>query len=92
MDDVARSNYEPSNRMAKRLTRYREAVELLADKDALRELAAEEMRDHGATVGDMARWTGLSTELFRRIARAEGIERRRPPTVRRIAEDRPPES
>lgn len=38
----------------------------------------------GATVGQLAAWTGLTPEVFRRRARALGVERKRPPTVGRL--------
>jgi hypothetical protein len=43
----------------------------------------------GATVGQLAAWTGLTPEVFRRRARALGVERRRPPTVGKLAPERP---
>lgn len=39
----------------------------------------------GATVGQLSDWTGLTPEVFRRRARALGVERKRPPTVGRLA-------
>lgn len=39
----------------------------------------------GATVGQLAAWTGLTPEVFRRRARALGVERKRPPTVGKLA-------
>ncbi|WP_327377985.1 hypothetical protein OG393_30905 [Streptomyces sp. NBC_01216] len=85
---MARSNYEPSDEAAKLFRKQKRLVDDQAEiKEPLREMAVREMRDAGATVGDLARLTGLSTEYFRRIARAGGIERRREPTVRRLADD-----
>jgi hypothetical protein len=81
MSDMARSNYTPPEDAAKMFGRYRRAVETLAEKDPLREMAVREMRDNRATVSDLAKLTGLSDEYFRRLAREAGIERRRPPTV-----------
>ncbi|WP_155054554.1 GIY-YIG nuclease family protein [Streptomyces blattellae] len=52
----------------------------------VRARAIEDMRA-GATVSQLAEWTGRSRETFRRIARAEGIERLREPTVRRLKDD-----
>lgn len=43
----------------------------------------------GATVGQLAAWTGLTPEVFRRRARALGVERKRPPTVGKLAPERP---
>lgn len=81
MSDMARSDYTPPDDAAKLFSRYRRAVETLADKDPLRAMAVREMRDNGATVRDLALVTGLSDEYFRRLAREAGVERRRPPTV-----------
>ena len=39
----------------------------------------------GATAGRLAKFTGLTDEVFRRIARDSGIERLREPTVGRDA-------
>jgi predicted GIY-YIG superfamily endonuclease len=49
--------------------------------------AVEEMRV-GRTVGQMARLTGLTDEVFRRLTRDNGIERRREPTVGKDAPKR----
>ncbi|MGW7359439.1 hypothetical protein ACWGI0_23095 [Streptomyces sp. NPDC054802] len=88
MSDMARSNYEPRDDAAKLFTRHKRAVDTQAElKDPLREMAIREMREAGATVGDLARLTGLSTEYFRRLAREAGIERRREPTVRRLTDE-----
>ncbi|MFD1309753.1 GIY-YIG nuclease family protein [Streptomyces kaempferi] len=46
----------------------------------------------GATVGQLAAWTGLTPEVFRRRARALGVERKRPPTVGKLAPERPANS
>jgi hypothetical protein len=40
----------------------------------------------GATVGQLANWTGLTPEVFRRRARVLGVERKRPPTVGKLAD------
>jgi hypothetical protein len=86
--DMARSNYQPPPDAAALFERHATAIEMLAElKDPVREMAVREMRDNGATVGDLARLTGLSDEYFRKIARAENIELRRPPTVRRLKDD-----
>ena len=88
MSDMPRSDYTPSEDAAKLFARNKRALDTLAElKEPLREMAIREMRDNQATVGDLARHTGLSDEYFRRIAREAGIERRRPPTVRRLKND-----
>lgn len=56
----------------------------------VKDFAARELKA-GATVRDLANLTGLTDELFRRIARAEGVERLRPPTVGREAKTPPAE-
>lgn len=86
--DVPRSNYTPPDDAAEVFAEYAHAKEVLADEERLRTFAVREMRN-GATIGDLARLTKHTPEYFRRIARAEGIERRRPPTVRRINNDDP---
>jgi len=55
-------------------------------REAMREAAADELRA-GATVTVLARSTGLTPEVFRRLARELGVERKRPPTV---GKDAPP--
>ncbi|MFH8867145.1 GIY-YIG nuclease family protein [Streptomyces griseus] len=50
---------------------------------AVREQAAADLKA-GATVSQLAKLTGLTPEYFRRIARAEGVERLRPPTVGKL--------
>jgi hypothetical protein len=51
--------------------------------------AADRDLKAGATVGQLAAWTGLTPEVFRRRARALGVERKRPPTVGKLAPERP---
>lgn len=52
----------------------------------VRDMAVRELRA-GATVGQLAKLTGLTPEWFRRIAREEGVERLRPPTVGKLTPD-----
>jgi hypothetical protein len=47
--------------------------------------AADRALTGGATVGEIAAWTGLTPEVFRRRARALGVERKRPPTVGKLS-------
>lgn len=56
----------------------------------IKELAPKLMRQ-GATVGQLAKWTGLTDEVFRRIGRAHGIERLREPTVGKDAKPKQPD-
>lgn len=80
------SNYSPPDEQAQLFARYRRARETeKALAPQVREVAAQALKD-GATVGQLAKWTGLTDEVFRRIARAEGVERLRPPTVGREVE------
>lgn len=88
MRDMARSTYEPPDDAAKVFKQQRKLLDDQAKiKDPLREFAIREMRERDATVGDLARLTGLSTEYFRRIARDAGIALKRAPTVRRITDE-----
>lgn len=75
------SDWKPTDDNARTYTRYRKAVEIERElHDPIRDLAAEDLRA-GASVTQLARLTGLTPEVFRRIARAEGVARKRPPTV-----------
>lgn len=60
-------------------------------KPEMLEFADRELQA-GATVGQLAAWTGLTPEVFRRRARALGVERLRPPTVGKLAPERPASS
>lgn len=85
---MAKSDYTPDEREAQTFARFKRAndtaKELLPE---VKELAAGALQ-RGASVGQLAKLTGLTDELFRRIARAEGVERLRPPTVGREVEAR----
>jgi hypothetical protein len=85
---MARSTYESSPEAAALFARIKSAHDTLRElRDALNETAVGEMRERGATVGDLARLTGYDRDKYRRLARAAGIERRRPPTRGRPAQD-----
>jgi hypothetical protein len=74
-------NYTPPDDRAQlyaRFKRHNDAVKELTPE--VRKAAAEELKA-GAGVGELAKLTGLTPEVFRRIAREAGVERRRPPTV-----------
>jgi hypothetical protein len=58
-------------------------------KPAMLEAADRELLA-GTTVGQLAAWTGLTPEVFRRRARKLGVERKRPPTVGKLAAPTPP--
>ncbi|MFE9844699.1 hypothetical protein [Streptomyces goshikiensis] len=78
------SDYTPDDEAVRLYTRYKRARETEAElKDPVREQAAHDLKA-GATVRDLAKLTGLTPEFFRRIARAEGVERLRPPTVGKL--------
>lgn len=86
---MAKSDYTPDERKAQTFARFKRHYE--AQKALLpevKEMAAEALKE-GASVGQLAKLTGLTDELFRRIARAEGVERLRPPTVGREVEQQP---
>ncbi|MEV6580252.1 hypothetical protein AB0M92_19040 [Streptomyces sp. NPDC051582] len=81
------SDYTPDDEAVRLYTRYKRARETEAElKDPVREQAANDLKA-GATVRDLAKLTGLTPEFFRRIARAEGVERLRPPTVGKLKPD-----
>lgn len=64
--------------------RYKRHYEAKCDlKPEMIEMADRELKA-GATVGQLAKWTGLTPEVFRRRARQLGIERLRPPTVDKL--------
>lgn len=87
MSTMATDPYAPSSETAQLFARYKKAREvekrLLAEVKAV---APSELHA-GATVAQLAELTGLSDEVFRRIARAEGVERRREPTVGKLKPD-----
>lgn len=78
---MARSDYTPADDAAQLYARYKRALTTERNlRDPVREMAAQDLKA-GASVGQLAEWTGMTAEVFRRIAREEGVERRRPPTV-----------
>ncbi|TMS00141.1 hypothetical protein [Nonomuraea basaltis] len=83
MGAMSKSDYTPDDREAQTFARFKRHYE--AQKALLpevKDLAAHALKE-GASVGQLAKLTGLTDEVFRRIARAEGVERLRPPTVGR---------
>lgn len=84
---MAADDYTPAPETARLFARYKRAREL--EKQLLAEVkaAAPAELHAGATVAQLAGLTGLSDEVFRRIARAEGVERRREPTVGKLRPD-----
>jgi len=88
IDAMARSNYEPPADAAELFAQIKAAHDTLRQlREPLREMAVREMREHGATIGDLARLTGYDDEKYRKFAREAGIERRRPPTRGRLTAD-----
>ncbi|WP_328908091.1 hypothetical protein OG230_00405 [Streptomyces sp. NBC_00234] len=78
------TDYTPDGEATRLYGRYRRAREAEAElKDPVRVQAAVDLKA-GATVGQLAKLTGLTSEYFRRVARAEGVERLRPPTVGKL--------
>lgn len=83
---MTRNNWTPDEDAERTYTRYRKALETERElKDPVREQATRDLKA-GASVTQLAKLTGMTPEVFRRIARAEGIERKREPTVGREAE------
>lgn len=75
------TDWEPNEEIAAlyaRFKRGRAAQEQMLKQ--IKDTAPDQMRE-GATVGQLAKLTGLTDEVFRRIGRKEGIERLREPTV-----------
>lgn len=67
--------------------RYKTAYETERElKPAVQE-AADRALKGGASVGWLAKQTGLTPEVFRRRARALGVEHKRPPTVGKLRPD-----
>ena len=78
------TGYTPRDDVAALFARHKRQKAALARLDeVVKKQAVEEMRDHGASVAELADLTGISDETFRRLARANGIERLREPTVGR---------
>lgn len=76
-----KKRWTPSTDHTHDYTRYREALETQRElHETVREKATADLKA-GATVTQLARLTGMTPEVFRRIARAEHIERKREPTV-----------
>jgi hypothetical protein len=82
-------DYAPPRDAAETFARYKAHYEGERElKPEMLEFADRELKA-GATVGQLATWTGLTPEVFRRRARALGVERKRPPTVGKLAPERP---
>lgn len=78
-------DYKPPRDAAETFANYKAHYEgERALKPEMLEAADRELKA-GATVGQLAAWTGLTPEVFRRRARALGVERKRPPTVGKLS-------
>lgn len=77
-------DYKPPRDAADTFARYKTHYEGERTlKPEMLEYADRELQA-GATVGQLAKLTGLTPEVFRRRARTLGIEHKRPPTVGRL--------
>lgn len=77
-------DYKPPPDANDVFTRYKALYEGERElKPVMREMAERELKA-GATVGQLARLTGLTPEVFRRMARDLGVERKREPTVGKL--------
>lgn len=76
------TDYTPSSPEIERLfRRYKQALTTERElRPEVKEAAETELRG-GATVRQLAAATGMTPEVFRKIARDIGVERKRPPTV-----------
>jgi len=84
------ATYKPDDETAALFARYKKAKELEEElRPRVKERAVREMRDAGATVGVLHDLTAMTDEVFRRLARDNGIERRREPTVGKDAKPKP---
>lgn len=78
------SDYKPPKDASDVFARYKSVYEEERDlKPEMREMAKRELKA-GATVSQLAKLTGLTPEVFRRMARDLGVERRRDPTVGKL--------
>lgn len=83
-------DYKPPRDAADVFARYKAHYEGERElKPAMLEFADRELKA-GATVGQLAKLTGLTPEVFRRRARALGIEHKRAPTVGKLRPEHAP--
>lgn len=83
------TDYTPDDEALRLYARHKRHHDALTElKDPIRQQAAKDLLA-GATPAQIAKLTGLSDEVFRRIARAVGAERKREPTVGREAKPKP---
>ncbi len=82
-------DYKPPRDATDVFTKYKALYEGERElKPQMLEIADRELQA-GATMGQLAAWTGLTPEVFRRRARALGVERKRPPTVGKLSAPAP---
>ena len=79
------NEWKPSKEDADVFAQYKAHVEGERELKPEMEKLADRALAAGATVGQLARQTGLTPEVFRRRARKLGIELKRPPTVGKLA-------
>lgn len=78
-------DYKPPRDATETFARYKAHYEgERALKPEMLEFADRELKA-GATVGQLAKLTGLTPEVFRRRARALGVEHKRAPTVGKLS-------
>jgi len=83
--------WKPAKEAADVFAQYKAHVEGQRDLKPEMERLADQALASGATVGQLARHTGLTPEVFRRRARALGVEHKRAPTVGKLRpEPEPP--
>lgn len=78
------TEWKPPKTDADLFAQYKGHVEGERELKPKMEEAADRALADGATVGQLARHTGLTPEVFRRRARKLGIEHKRPPTVGKL--------
>lgn len=83
------SSYEPDTKDAALFAKHKAARKVIKDTRAPVMSAAERAIRGGATNQELAEWTGLTAENFRKLAETLGIDNRvKAPTVGREAEAR----
>jgi hypothetical protein len=78
---IMATDFEPDKDAAALLARYKRARATEKQLLPLVKGIAPDLMREGATVSQLAEWTGLTDEVFRRIGRKHDIERLREPTV-----------
>lgn len=82
------STWSPDDETARLYARYKRALETERElRDQVKAQAGADLLA-GAKVAELAKLTGMTPEVFRRIARTVGAERLREPTVGKDAKPR----